>query len=239
MSNYVISISREFGSGGRLIGKRLAARLGIPCYDRTLIQKTAEKSGLSPEFIARRRSGQKPLPPVLLPHRDRVPTYTQQGVPVSLQAFFAQAEVIRELADQGPCVIVGRCSDYVLGERPECLKVFIHGPLEDRVTRCVEEYHISTQNMIERVREIDRGRANYYNYYTGHNWGEMRRYDLTLDSSVTRHRGRGGADRRPGPHPGAAGRGGRLIFPSAPRKRRRYGGNTHPNFRAAGTDGAV
>lgn len=66
--------------------------------------------------------------------------------------------------------------------------MFIHGPLEDRVTRCVEEYHISTQNMIERVREIDRGRANYYNYYTyytGHNWGEMRRYDLTLDSSVT------------------------------------------------------
>ena len=114
-----------------------------------------------------------------------VPTYTQQGVPVSLQAFFAQAEVIRELADEGPRVIVGRCSDYVLGERPECLKVFIHGTLEDRVTRCVEEYHISTQNMIERVREIDRGRANYYNYYTGHNWGEMRRYDLTLNSSIT------------------------------------------------------
>lgn len=152
MSNYVISISREFGSGGRLIGKRLAARLGIPCYDRTLIQKTAEKSGLSPEFIARAEErARSRFHLSFSPIGIGVPTYTQQGVPVSLQAFFAQAEVIRELADQGPCVIVGRCSDYVLGERPECLKVFIHGPLEDRVTRCVEEYHISTQNMIERV----------------------------------------------------------------------------------------
>ena len=104
---------------------------------------------------------------------------------VSLQAFFAQSEVIRELADEGPCVIVGRCSDYVLGERPNCLKVFIHADLADRVTRCAEEYHIEAANMTERVKEIDRGRANYYNYYTGHNWGEMRQYDLTLNSSVT------------------------------------------------------
>ena len=169
MSNYVISISREFGSGGRLIGKRLAARLGIPCYDRTLIQKTSEKSGLSPEFIARAEErARSRFHLTFTPIGIGIPTYTQQGVPVSLQAFFAQAEVIRELADQGPCVIVGRCSDYVLGERPECLKVFVHAPLEDRVVRCVEEYHIPTSNMSERIRDMDRGRSNYYNYYTGH-----------------------------------------------------------------------
>ena len=186
MSNYVITISREFGSGGRIIGKQLAAKLGIPCYDRTLIQKTAEKSGLSPEFIARaeeRARSRLHLP--LASMGTGVAAYAQQGVPVSLQAFFAQSEVIRELADQGPCVIVGRCSDYVLGERPECIKVFIHADLADRVTRCAEEYHISAQNMTDRVKEMDRGRANYYNYYTGHDWGEMRRYDLTLNSSVT------------------------------------------------------
>ena len=111
MNNYVISISREFGSGGRMIGKKLAARLGIPCYDRTLIQKTAEKSGLSPEFIARaeeRARSRLHLP--LSSMGPGVSTYTQQGVPVSLQALFAQSEVIRELADEGPCVIVGRCS---------------------------------------------------------------------------------------------------------------------------------
>ena len=186
MNNYVISISREFGSGGRMIGKKLAARLGIPCYDRTLIQKTAEKSGLSPEFIARaeeRARSRLHLP--LSSMGPGVSTYTQQGVPVSLQAFFAQSEVIRELGDEGPCVIVGRCSGYVLGERPECLKVFIHGDLPDRVTRCAEEYHISAPNMTDRVKEVDRGRANYYNDYTGCNWGEMRRYDLTINSSVT------------------------------------------------------
>jgi len=108
----------------------------------------------------------------------------QHSVPVSHQAFFAQAEVIRELADEGPCVIVGRCSDYVLGERPECLKVFIHADLPSRVARCVEEYHIPSDDMERRVIQMDRGRSNYYNYYTGHSWGDMRRYDLTINSST-------------------------------------------------------
>ena len=92
--------------------------------------------------------------------------------------------MIRELADQDH-VSLWAAAAYVLGERPECLKVFVHAPLEDRVVRCVEEYHIPTSNMSERIRDMDRGRANYYNYYTGHIWGEMRRYDLTLNSSVT------------------------------------------------------
>ena len=186
MSSYVISISREFGSGGRLIGKRLAVRLGIPCYDRTIIQKTSEKSGLSPDFIARAEERARsrfhlsivPMgvgPPALAHHH---------GVPVSHQAFFAQAEVIRELADEGPCVIVGRCSDYVLGDRPECLKVFVHADMGSRVARCVEEYHIPPDGMAKRIAQMDKGRANYYNYYTGHTWGDMRRYDLTLNSGM-------------------------------------------------------
>ena len=138
MSNYVISISREFGSGGRLIGKRLAAQLGIPCYDRTIIQKTAEKSGLSPDFIARAEErARSRFHLSITPNGIGTPAIAHQGVPVSHQAFFAQADVIRELADEGPCVIVGRCSDYVLGDRPECLKVFVHADLPSRVTRCV------------------------------------------------------------------------------------------------------
>lgn len=175
MSGYVISISREFGSGGRRIGARAAKLLGIPCYDRDLIQKTAEKSGLSPAFIARAEARAKRL----------LPLGVQLRGPAELQAFFAQSEVILELADQGPCVIVGRCSDYVLGDRPGCLKIFIHAPLADRVSRCAEEYHLSAPNIMDRVREIDRGRASYYSRHTGRPWGELRRYDLALNSSAT------------------------------------------------------
>lgn len=186
MSSYVISISREFGSGGRLIGKRVAAQLGIPCYDRTIIQKTAEKSGLSPEFIARAEErARSRFHLSFAPIGIGAPSFAQQGVPVSHQAFFAQADVIRELADAGPCVIVGRCSDYVLGERAECLKVFIHADSASRKARCVEEYHIPAEEVEDRMKSIDRGRANYYNYYTGHQWGEMDRYDLAINSSVT------------------------------------------------------
>lgn len=186
MSNYVVSISREFGSGGRLIGKKLAASLGIPCYDRTLIQKTAEKSGLSPDFIARaEEQGPQPVPPEHRPHRHRRPHLHPPGHPGQPSGIFAQADVIRELAAEGPCVIVGRCSDYILGEDPACIKVFIHADMASRIDRCVAEYHIPSDNMESRIIQMDRGRANYYNYYTGHTWGEMRRYDLTLNSSIT------------------------------------------------------
>ena len=179
MSNYVISISREFGSGGRLIGKRLAAELGIPCYDRTIIQKTSEKSGLSPDFIARAEErARSRFHLSVAPAGIGASALAHQGVPVSHQAFFAQAEVIRELADEG------RCSDYVLGERPECIKVFIHADMASRVERCVEEYHIPSEDMERRIIRMDKGRANYYNYYTGHIWGDMRRYDLTLNSGM-------------------------------------------------------
>ena len=186
MSSYIISISREFGSGGRLIGKRLASRLDIPCYDRTIIQRTAEKSGLSPEFIARaeERARSRFHLPAGTPTGVAGPAVAYQGVPVSHQAFFAQAEVIREMADGGPCVIVGRCGDYVLAEREDCLKVFIHGDLPCRVRRCTQEYHLEAEDMAKYIAQMDRGRANYYSYFTGHRWGDMRRYDLTVNSST-------------------------------------------------------
>ena len=185
MKPYVISISRDYGSGGRLIGKQLAQQLGIPCYDRTIIQKAAEKSGLSPDFIARageRLRGRFRLP---VPAGGGNPAFSDQSVPASQQAFFAQSEVILELADQGPCVIVGRCSDYVLEARPECLKVFVYADLPSRAQRCIDEYHLSPDGIERHIRQMDRGRANYYNYYTGHIWGDMRRYDLTLNSTTT------------------------------------------------------
>ena len=186
MSNYIISISREYGSGGRLIGKRLASQLGIPCYDRTIIQKTAEKSGLSPEFIARAEERARSFFHLsVTPIGAGIPAFTLQGVPVSHQAFFAQSEVIRELADEGPCVIVGRCSDYVLGDRPGCLKVFLWADLDSRVRRCLDEYHLPPAGVEQRIRQTDRDRSSYYAHYTGRTWGDMHSFDLTLNTAVT------------------------------------------------------
>lgn len=186
MNNYVISISREFGSGGRIIGKKLAALLGIPCYDRTIIQKTAEKSGLSPEFIARAEERARSRFHMAIPTMGMAtPSFTNQSVPVSHQAFFAQADVIRELADQGPCVIVGRCSDYILSDRPECVKVFIHAGMDSRIQRCIQDYEVPADQAQTKINQMDKGRANYYSYYTGHTWGDMRRYDLTINTSTT------------------------------------------------------
>ena len=183
MNSGVISISREFGSGGRLIGKRLAARLGVPCYDRTIIQRTAEKSGLSPDFIARAEERARSRFHLSVTPAGVGSAAIPQGVPVSHQVFFAQAETIRELAEQGPCVIVGRCGDYVLGEG--CLKVFIHADPASRAARCDEVYDLTQEDMTKYVLQMDKVRANYYNSFTGHRWGDMRRYDLTLNSSTT------------------------------------------------------
>ena len=185
MSNYVISISREFGSGGRLIGKQLAARLGIPCYDRTLILKTAEKSGLSPDFIARAEErARSRFHMSIAPIGIGAPTMSSHGIPVSHQAFFAQSDVIRELADQGPCVIVGRCADYILRDDPRRLSVFVHAPLDERVRRAREEYGVQEPNLESFVLRQDKARASYYNYFATGKWGQSREYDLCVNSRM-------------------------------------------------------
>lgn len=183
MGTCIISISREFGSGGRMIGKQLAAQLGIPCYDRTIIQKTAEKSGLSPEFIANAERNTHSRFHFHIPTIGTTTTVSAPQAPsVRQRAFIAQAQAIRELAAQGSCVIVGRCSDYILEEDPNCLKVFIHADMEERLRRCAEEYQLPEKDLRRRILETDRSRANYYGRYTGYRWGDMRRYDLTIDS---------------------------------------------------------
>ncbi len=191
MCTQIISISREFGSGGRLIGRQLADRLGIPCYDRTIIQRTAEKSGLSPEFLARAEERSRSrfhlsAANLSLASPGGKGTFLPpQEVPISHQAFFAQAEVIRELAEEGSCVMIGRCSDYILEGHPGLLRIFLHADLPSRVARCVGEYGLQPEEMEKQVRRQDRGRSNYYTYFTGLPWGDMRHYDLTLNTSTT------------------------------------------------------
>ena len=185
MEKNIITISREFGSGGRSIGRLVAQKLGIPFYDKELVNQIALESGFAPKFVE--DHGEHSPGTSLFSY-----AFAPQGVPGVMNGLSTadflwniQCNVILQLAEKGPCVIVGRCSDYILGEGPACIKVFIHADMASRIDRCVAEYHIPSDNMESRIIQMDRGRANYYNYYTGHTWGDMRRYDLTLNSSTS------------------------------------------------------
>ena len=139
MTKKIITISRAFGSGGRTIGKAVAEKLGIPCYDKELVDKVAEESGFHADFIE--EAGE--YAPVTNSFLFNIavsanPMSMMHSMSMADQLFVCQTNVIRKIADEGPCVIVGRCSDYVLGSRPECLKVFVHADLASRVERCVE-----------------------------------------------------------------------------------------------------
>ena len=178
--NRVITISREFGSGGRTIGKLSAERLGIPCYDQELIEKIEEKSGLAKEFIEER--GEYTLRGGWLANAfaDR----SLNGLSVQDYLWTVQRKTILELAEQGPCVIVGRCGDYILEVRADLLKVFIHASIENRARRIVEKYGESTEAPEKRLRDKDIRRSAYYHFYTDVEWGIAKNYDIALDSGT-------------------------------------------------------
>lgn len=187
MSNLVITISRDFGSGGRLVGEKLALRLGIPFYDKSIIKLAAEKSGLSPDFIERseEQASNSFLFNLVSTAHAGPNFFLQYDTPVNDKAFFAQAAVIREIAERDSCVIVGRCADYVLREHDNLARVFIYSSPEDKVRRAVEEYGIPAQGAEDRINKINKGRANYYKYYTGEVWGSLRAHDLSINTSFT------------------------------------------------------
>ena len=178
--NRVITISREFGSGGRTIGKQVAERLGIPCYDQELIEKIEEKSGLAKEFIAER--GEYTLRGGWLANAfaDR----SLNGLSVQDYLWTVQRKTIIELAEQGPCVIVGRCGDYILQGKADLLKVFIHADIAARAKRIVEKYGESADAPEKRLRDKDLRRSSYYHFYTDVEWGIAKNYDIALDSGV-------------------------------------------------------
>jgi len=187
MKRTIITISREYGSGGRTIGILLAKELGIPCYDRAVIEKAAEKSGMSPEFIENveeRATSSFFFNLSQATYTSFTPVLTYEVHPTD-RAFFAQAEVIREIAAHGSAVIIGRCADYILRDDPDAIHIFLHGDREDRLRRIIEEYGVPAQEAKEQLKQIDKGRANYYKSYTGGNWGDARRYDVCLNTSRT------------------------------------------------------
>ncbi len=173
----VITIAREYGSGGRLIGEELAKSLGIPFYDKELILLAAKKSGFSEEYI--RRTEQIKSASFLYSLY-----MTSQVLPMSDQIFLVQSKIIQELAEEGPCVIVGRCADYVLRNNPNCMNIFIHAPLEERMRRASEEYGETAANMEDFVRKQDKKRSSYYNYFSQNKWGSAKNYHLAVNSTL-------------------------------------------------------
>lgn len=172
----IITISREYGSAGHIIGEKLAKSLGVPFYDKALILMAAKESGFSEEYI--RRTEQVKSASFLYNLY-----MSTQILPISDQIFLVESKIIRELAEKEPCVIVGRCADFVLRGRNNCMNVFIHAPLEERVRRAKELYGDNVSNLDDYVRKQDKRRASYYNYFSQNKWGDSRHYHLTISSS--------------------------------------------------------
>lgn len=180
MKKRIITISREFGSGGRTIGKMLAERLGIPCYDKELIEKLSQATGFDPKYIEEQGeyAPSKNLFSYAFVGRNI------NGMSVSDYLWNEQRKKILELAEQESCVIVGRCADYILREREDVLNVFVHAPVADRAKRIVEVYGETAVAPELRLREKDKKRSINYKYYTEQEWGRSQNYHLTIDSSA-------------------------------------------------------
>ena len=181
MSNRIITISREFGSGGRTIGKEVAAKLGIHCYDSELIEKIAQESGLAKEFIAEK--GEYASHGGWLANAFSYGS-SYNGTSVQDYLWKIQRDIILDLAEKESCVIVGRCADYILRDHDNCLKVFIHAAADKRAERIVKIYGETTAAPEKRLQDKDKKRKAYYHFYTNMEWGEIQNYHITLDSGV-------------------------------------------------------
>ena len=179
MKKRIITISREFGSGGRFIGEEVAKKLGIAYYDKNIINDIAEKSGLSPEYVQKNAelSPEKGLFAYAFAGRDIT------GKSVEDMVYEAQRKVILELAEKEPCVIIGRNADYILKDRDDVLNVFIHGDTPEKIQRITRLYNVEEQKAVKMMVDIDKRRMVNYNFYTNQKWGKADNYTLCLNSS--------------------------------------------------------
>ncbi len=188
LSHTVITISREYGSGGHMIGERLAKALGYKFYDSELITLVAKEAGFTENFV---RKNEQSLPGNMLLQM----ILQDYGAPLEKSLspadalFVAQSRVIRRIAAEGPCVIVGRCADYILKDYPDVLKIFLHADMSSKAKRVTEQYGITPEKALPEIERINKSREEHYHHYTGNHWGDIRNYNLTFDT------GRFGIDR--------------------------------------------
>lgn len=184
MSKSIITVSREFGSGGRSVGKLTAQKLGYRFYDTEIITRVAQKSGFSEDFVAGEEEYAHHKNPLLHAMQMTAGSNALGGLSLYSQLQIAQTKVILELAEEGNCVIVGRCADYILRERTDCLNVFIHADIPFRARRIVEQYGEREDRPEKRLRDKDDKRRVYYKACTDRNWGDCRNYHMALDSGL-------------------------------------------------------
>ena len=179
MAKRIITISREFGSGGRFIGEEVAKKLGIAYYDKNVINEIAEKSGLSPEYIQENAelSPKKGMFAYALAGRDIT------GRSVEDMVHEAQRKVILDLAEKESCVIIGRNADYILKDRDDVLNVFIHGDMPEKIQRIIRLYNVEEKEAAKMIADTDKRRMTNYNFYTDQKWGKASNYTLCLNSS--------------------------------------------------------
>ena len=180
MANKIYTIGREFGSGGRTVGRKLAERLNIPFYDGEIIEKVHEETGFSQEFIKEQgeHSPTKSIFSYAFVGRDIT------GVSLSDQIFNIQQKLIKDIAQKEPCVIVGRCADYILSDRDDVLNVFIEANTPEKAARIKKLYHKSDDEVKKLLKDVDKKRSVNYRYFTDKEWGNRKNYDLVLNSSV-------------------------------------------------------
>jgi cytidylate kinase len=182
----ILCISREYGSGGSEVAAKLAEKLGVPYYDKELVQQVAVDLGLSDELI--KSIDEKPVSwaSIGFPHGIRNPYRTEFETlfyTLNDRVFTIQAQTIRKIAERGPCVIVGRVADDILRDDPDLISVFIHAHQAFKVQRTTALENISEKEAADRMRKMDRERAKYYNYYAHKHWGQCVTYDLSISSS--------------------------------------------------------
>ncbi len=184
----IITIARQYGSGGREIGERVAEMLGIPIYDKELIKEAAARGDLNEDVIkGADESATNSLLYTLAMGSNVLGTTMHFGykMPINDKLFILQSEVIKESAAAGSCVIIGRCSDYVLRNEPNIFRLFIYGDLEHRQARIRERHpEIKSSQVIDVINKTDKRRASYYNFYTGNKWGKYDNYDMAINSST-------------------------------------------------------
>lgn len=182
----IITIGRQFGSGGREIGEKLSKALGIPFYDKGLLKLAAKNSGLCEEIFE--NFDEKPTTSFLysLVMDPYSLGYNSNSfeMPLNHKVFLASFDTIKHIADEGPCVIVGRCADYALADYKNCINLFIHSPIETRALNVSKLNDITIDQATTLINKTDKQRASYYNYYATKKWGDLKSYNLTIDSSV-------------------------------------------------------